>query len=274
MSSIRRIAILLIALAAVARPAAAFHGNTLPVRYSAAVGAHGWVTLSLTVPDGLGYDNPLLDIEVDGRGTDVSAAGGGEWALDAQGDPMWASAFTGWSSGEVYVRGPEPVGVIVDTRSHVDENTYGFASTYYGLDAGTYTLVVGFVTDAATASGTLTISSADTIGVSVTGSGSKGFMFMERDFDPCARAAGFLVGAAAGCEASVVIGDRLFGIFSSHGDVSVVRHEGPNGTTVGHDFMHGEPAGTHRFLVDAEAGVVFEGFYVWGIDVSGLAVPS
>lgn len=273
MSSIRRIAVLLVGLAAVAQPAAAFHDNTLPVRYSAAIGTQGWVTLSLTVPEGLGYDNPLLDIEVEGRGTDVSAVGGGEWALDAQGSPTWASAFTGWSSGEVYVRGPEPVGVVVDTRSHVNEDSFGFASTYYGLDAGTYTLVVGYVTDAATGSGTLTISSADTIGVSVTGSGSKGFMFMERHFDPCTRAAGFLAGAAAGCEASVEIGDRLFGIFSSHG-VSVVRHEGPNGTTIGDDFMFGAPAGTHRFVVDAEAGVVFEGFYVWGIDVSGLTVRS
>lgn len=271
MTSIRRIGVSVLLLSAIASPASAFHDNTLPERYSAPFGAHGWVTLSLDVPEGLGWDDPLLDIEIEGSGTDVRTVGWGEWALDAAGEVTWASAGTGSSGGETYVKLPEPVGVVVDTRQSFGEGAFGMASAYYGLEPGRYRLVVGFVTDAADATSTLTISSADSVGVTVLDSGSNGFMFTDRDFDPAVHATTSFVGAALAGEATTTTSGRLFGIFYASGDVAVIRHEGPNGTTVGFDFMDGEPAGTHRFLVDAEAGVIFEGFYAWGLDVTTLS---
>lgn len=274
----------LLVAAAVTAPAVAFHGSTLPLLSSDVLADHGAVSYRFTLP---ATSDVEIEIETTYEGT--SMEGSGAWLYDGSGQLLFGFASTGIiGSGdpEVHIELPDPIGVVHDVRPQPG----GFGSgtlVGLGLDAGTYVVLIGAVSDGTLVDGTVSIFAEQGAVLNNKVLSPGGFAHREADF----RGTNVVVGAPVGLpifipgpifvdpslrplvmlDASLDEGVErsLFGWFGAFNIFQQLTVDGPDGSATGGDhFFDGAPAGDYTFTVDLTAGVPGGHLWLWGLDAT------
>jgi hypothetical protein len=242
-----------------------------PVVATQPLAGNGAVSFRFTAPEGAD-----IGIQISAGAKNATISGDGVWLFDADGEPLFGFAGTGWSSGpqEVHVEGPDPVGVIVDVPPQRFRTAGESVLLLFGITAGEYEVVAGRASDGTwTTGGAVSLLGTEGVAALTTAAGEGGFAYRDRDFRGLNVSQGGLVlvrplvMAAASVSAS--IDDELFGIFSGpFNGVSILTVDGPGGSTSGPDhFFFGEPGGEYTLTADLVAGIdSFTSVFAWGVD--------
>jgi hypothetical protein len=274
----RGLALALLVATITTSPASALEEPSLPIVASASMGRYAWVWLDLVFPAGLPAGD-ALSISFEGTGPDANAMGLGWWDYTG-GEPSGAFLSTSWgSSTDFYLRGPEPVGVVIDTREHRENGRFFASAGMRFLESPTEDVVVGqvvgFALEAISAQSTLTVRAHPDVEISSIRIGDRGFMFRDQGFDSALAVHAPRSSALVDGTATVTATGRLFGWFGAGTPAAVLRYAAPSGTRYGGEVMYGSEAGTHTFSVVGAAGAIANrGAWAWGLDIDPDVVPG
>lgn len=271
----------LLVVAALTAPAAAFHGSTLPTLSSDSLPNHGAVSYRFTVPQ-----DAEVEIEIETSYEDTNLIGDGFWLFSGSGQSLMSFMSTTMIGGgtEVHLELPDPIGVVQDVRPEPQSFGSGGA-LFMQLDAGTYVVTVGAVSDGTLADGKVSLfaeqgsllikrvvstggfafNEADFQGTTVlvdTGRGAPIFVPGPLFIDPTARPL-----VMANASTAVSIARSLYGWFGGFNLVQQTTVVGPQGTSSGDQHIfEGAPAGNYSFTVDLTASVPGGRIWAWGLD--------
>lgn len=252
--------------AALSLPAAAGFGS-LPVLATDTLTSAGAASYRFTVPD-----DSALEILVEASHENATLVGDGIWLIDPSGMEIgYVSTWTADGLTEFHLETPAP-GVLYDVRPVPrDSISQGTGLLVFGLPAGTYRLVVGSISDAA--SGTVTVSVGAPSGTVLLDRmvSEGGFVYNEADFrglnvvagTPAAR-----VVVMAGASLTETVERSMYGWFGSPFEVaSSYTVAGPEGSSTAPTHFLTGPAGEYSFTVDYDIGLPNGRMWLWALDV-------